>query len=490
MTTRMTASTSRSAAWVTASRVVTQIAGLVLLIVAGRVLGPALVGSFILVASIAELFRLAAAAGWYEYVLRERDIRSAANLAIQCTVAAGLILTLVGMGVSFIIRVSPYGSLYANLLIILSLLILMVGPIMVMQAVLVREERIGTFARIAILGEVMGLAGGVGGLMAGAGLYSLAISRTAGVLTLFIGYWAVTRLKVRPIKRGDGLPSALRFSWDIFLSRLISYANNYGSNFVIFHFLGADSVGFFRIGTRFVGAVAEVVSEVGRILSWSHFASINSEAADAEREPRLGLSVGHHYGWLLVASTAVFLGLAAVATEIVPVVLGPGWEPVIVVVVLVAIGRIFLVPTVVSEAMFSVLGASKILPPLYLAGSIVMIASIALLAPFGVAGASIGVMLAEIIQGGMVIYAMKRWGQFQMAVVTGYLVRAIASTAAMLAAVLAIGLAVSGLNLNVPLVLLLGLKVAAGGASYIGVLFLTTPGLLRMLRADATRRGG
>jgi hypothetical protein len=60
----------------------------------------------------------------------------------------------------------------------------------------------------------------------------------------------------------------------------------------------------------------------------------------------------------------------------------------------------------------------------------------------------------------------------------------------MLAAVLAIGLAVSGLNLNVPLVLLLGLKVAAGGASYIGVLFLTTPGLLRMLRADARRRGG
>jgi len=101
----------------------TQVSGIFILVFAGRLLGPAILGSFVLVSAVVELLRMVARAGWRDYLLSETGRANDVQISALCALLFASIAAIVGLLGSVIMRIVISDPVYANLLAVLSILV-------------------------------------------------------------------------------------------------------------------------------------------------------------------------------------------------------------------------------------------------------------------------------------------------------------------------------------------------------------------------------
>lgn len=356
-------STSRDALWVSGARLVSQLCGIGTLLVAARVLSPADVGVFAMVSSTVLLQSKIAEAGWSEYLIAAPHDRELPGTVLFCALASGFaftILGLIGLAVSFV-WLAPTGSIFVTLLLLMATIV--PGTFIICQSgVLVRGRRLRELACYQAASEFTGLLVTTGGLLLGWGIVALAAGRCCVVIVALLMSTGFARWLPRFEFQLTTAREALAYSTRLLASRLMQFAQSYGAEFLIVFFIGATEVGLYRMASRIVGAVTELISEPVRMLAWSYFSRQQSAAGGGAE----GLS---RLTSLIMAATAfaalpVFMGLAVVSEQLVSVLLGVQWLAAAPVLILLAAARGIAVIQMLNEPVLSIIGRVSLLPRL------------------------------------------------------------------------------------------------------------------------------
>ncbi|MBB3660413.1 O-antigen/teichoic acid export membrane protein [Rhizobium sp. BK650] len=355
------ASTSRDALWVSGARLVSQLCGIGTLLIAARVLSPAEVGVFAMVSSIVLLQSKIAEAGWSEYLIAAPHDKDLPGTVLYCALASGLaftILGLIGLTVS-LVWLAPSGSIFSTLLLLMATIV--PGTFIICQSgILVRRRRLRELAFYQAASEFSGLLVTATGLLLGWGIVALAAGRCCVVLVALLMSTCFARWLPRFEFHLTTAREALAYSTRLLASRLMQFAQSYGAEFLIVFFIGATEVGLYRMASRIVGAVTELVSEPVRMLAWSYFSRQQGATEGLSRLTCLVMAA------TAFAALPVFMGLAVISVQLVSVLLGAQWLAAAPVLILLATARGIAVIQMLNEPVLSIIGRVALLPRLNL----------------------------------------------------------------------------------------------------------------------------
>lgn len=458
-------STSRDALWVSGARLVSQLCGIGTLLVAARVLSPAEVGVFAMVSSTVLLQSKIAEAGWSEYLIAAPHDRELPGTVLYCALASGLaftILGLIGLGVS-LVWLAPTGSIFFTLLLLMATIV--PGTFIICQSgVLVRRRRLRELAFYQAASEFSGLLVTTGGLLLGWGIVALAAGRCCVVLVALLMSTGFARWLPRLEFQLTTAREALAYSTRLLASRLMQFAQSYGAEFLIVFFIGATEVGLYRMASRIVGAVTELISEPVRMLAWSYFSRQSATGSGAEGLSRL---MGLIMAATAFAALPVFMGLAVISEQLVSVLLGAQWLAAAPVLILLAAARGIAVIQMLNEPVLSIIGRVALLPRLnmlFTATSLACLAIAGWIRP-DLVNIAVAQVVAAALTTSVSLYFLQRSTGFRWPSLLRRILPAGLGACVMVGAV-GLALHMAGGSLHLPLVDLF-MGVVVGGLAYI-----------------------
>lgn len=203
----------------------------------------------------------------------------------------------------------------------LSPLFIIIGITSVQMARLRREME---FRAITIASGVGILGGGVGGVLAalyGLGVWALVIYQIGNYLGKAMVVWGYDKWRPRVRFSRSALRELLSFGSNITGSRLLNYFNRYGADLIIGLFLGPVAVGYYNLGFRLTRTLVELTGSVISQVAFPTFSKL-------QFDPRKGSEVFYRaIEQISLLSFPLFIGMAALAEEIVKTVFGSQWLP-------------------------------------------------------------------------------------------------------------------------------------------------------------------
>ena len=219
----------------------------------------------------------------------------------------------------------------------------------IVTAVARRRRRFNEVAYATLAGHVIGV--GLSLVIAGLGygLWALIAQRVltviarATILQWRIGFLILPRLLPKQ------LAELSRYASISFLTRLIDSVTYLVFNNLVQALFGVSELGQVNMAMRLIEPIRGAIIATGHNLAFSFFAR-------ASREPaRLRQMCNHVISHSAFAVTPVFVGLAAIAPVLLPVVAGPGWHGAVVVTVWLSIAAAISAP---SGLIFTALSAN------------------------------------------------------------------------------------------------------------------------------------
>ena len=298
------------------SRVVIQLVGLVVL---ARLLSPKDYGLFAMVVAIigvGEVFRdfgLSSAA----VQARVLTTQQRTNL-FWVNSAIGLTLTLVTL-----LAAQPIAHFYGepqlvSLASLLSVTFLANGLATQFRADLNRRLRFGWLVAADVTSQIVGLAFGIGGALAGWGFYSLAamqISQT--VVALLVAAFACGWVPGPP-RRGVPMRSFYRYGLGLVAAQLLGYGAKSADSIIIGATLGATPLGLYSRAFQLLSLPFQVQAPAGRI-------ALPLLARVQDDPERFGARLVRAQGVLLHLTALSIAVPAAVAPPLFSLVLGSEW---------------------------------------------------------------------------------------------------------------------------------------------------------------------
>jgi len=288
----------------------------------------------------------------------------------------------------------------------------------------------------------------------------------------------VARWPIRLILRGGYGAQIVEISRQILANRVISFAGNNASIFIVGAFLGVTSVGLFRAAERVVSSIAELVFEPLRLIAWMVFrkAADNTQTQTGVRE-ELAKEAGIFLPLLIVFASPVFVGLSVVSEELITVLLGEVWAPAAPVATILAISALLIAPSIANEPLLTMTGKIRALPPVALFNALVAVVVFLAFARFGLVAAALARLGASAVVTITSIWLQSRhanapwWGTIKRA--APVYTALIALIASVLGARFLLG------DQGVPLVNQLFIEIIIGAVVYFTVIMIIKPSYLR-----------
>jgi len=441
------------------SKIVSQVVQLVIFLVAARMLESTEFGLYAFSSAIVVMLVVIAEGGWGEFVMKaectDRELDQIGTIAF----IAGVLVTIVGL-LAAAIAWRPFSRPHEALLLLLfSCWFLPSSLYAVYDGLLVARGLLRKQAVIRMASEVAGLCVTVLGLWLGWNVFSLAAGRLVSQLVCLVGSAAVLAWHPRPYLTWPFAREILEFSSHILSNRLILFLRSYSGTLAIGSFLGLAEAGYYRVAERIVAAFSELIGEPARMLAWTLFRRAAQVIGSDGRQVRDAGPV------LMAISTPIYLGLSLISSDLIGIVLGEKWAPAAVLVTILSMKQVLLMPGYVTEALLSLSGNIRRMPPTLLLNAVVSVSLILLLAPFGVVAAACGQCLAALISFVTSMHLQRNYGGLRWERVlrkSGYLAIAIALMASAV-----YGLGYFAGSLSIQRVLILVLQVVSGGAIYV-----------------------
>lgn len=451
------------------SKVVSQVVQLLVFLVAARMLESAEFGLYAYSSAIVVMLVVIAEGGWGEFVMKrdctERELDQIGTISI----IAGVLVTIAGLLAATFAWLFLQQSNEAFLLVLFSCWFLPSSLYAVYDGLLVSRGLLRKQAVIRVASEVIGLCVTMFGLWAGWNVFSLAAGRLAAQLVCLGASAVMLNWYPRLYLTRSLAREILEFSGHILSNRLILFLRSYSGTLAIGSFLGLAEAGYYRVAERIIAAFSELIGEPARMLAWTLFRR-STMTSDSSGSPKrdIGASATAFMTVLMVISAPIYLGLSLISPNLIDVVLGDKWAPAAVLVTILSMKQVLLTPGYVTEALLSLSGNIRRMPPTMLLNAAVSVGLILLLAPFGVEAAAWGQCVASLVsfltsmhlQGH---YGGLGWGRVMSK--SGYIAVAIVSMAA---TVYCLGYYAKISDMQPVLTILL--QVLMGGAIYILVL--------------------
>jgi O-antigen/teichoic acid export membrane protein len=468
--------------WKIATVVVVQVTRIVVGVVLARLLVPRDFG----LASMALLFVGVASVftdlSFGQALITRREISERdRSTAFWTTLAAGAVCA--GTGVAVAPLVADFFSTPAvsHLFAVTSILFLITAFSSTQIALLTREMRFRSLQLREMAGTVLGGVVGVVLAFAGAGAWSLVAQALTAEGVSLVLVWRFSSWRPRATWSAESFRRLGSFAGKTSGARILGYVNLNADNFLIARFLGAAPLGVYSVAYNVMFApLARLAAPIQQVL-FPAFALI---AAD---RPRAGGA------WLrgnrIVAAITVpaFVGLAVVAPDFVPVVLGHRWHKAIPVLQLLCIAGLAQTLQTLNHSMLQALDRAGALLAFMIFSATLTVSAFAIGLHWGVVGVAAGFAAARTTVLPVFTTIVSRAAQTRVLAFVHAVRPVLEVSAAMgvLTFVLRLGLHDAG----TPAGLRLAAAVVFGAVAYVALLAWREPGLVREVWTLVRRRG-
>jgi O-antigen/teichoic acid export membrane protein len=249
-------------------------------------------------------------------------------------VGSGATLTLVAVAASPLIASFYSDSRVTPLFMVLSTSFFLTSLGQTQAALLTREMSFRSLELRAIAATFVGAAAALTLAAAGLGPWAIIgqVVCTSGASTLML--WTVSPWRPRLVFSRASFRSLGSFGVKTFLMRVLVCVNVNGDNLLVGRYLGASALGVYGLAYNVMMLPTTRIQERMRDVFYAAFVRLQK---DPRRLGEAWLRVNGLAGALLVPA---FLGLLAVAPDLVPVVLGRRWHSVIAVLQLLSLGGV------------------------------------------------------------------------------------------------------------------------------------------------------
>ncbi|WP_240535531.1 oligosaccharide flippase family protein [Rhizobium freirei] len=448
------------------SKIVSQAVQLLIFLVAARALESAEFGLYAFSSAIVVMLVVIAEGGWGEFVMKAECSDSELDQIGTISIIAGVLVTIIGASGAAIAWFLFHRPHEALLLALFSCWFLPSSLYAVYEGLLVARGLLRKQSIIRIASEITGLCVTIVGLWLGWNVFSLAAGRLASQLICLAGSAAVLAWRPRLCLTWPFAREVLGFSSHILSNRLILFLRSYSGTIAIGSFLGLTEAGYFRVAERIVAAFSELIGEPARMLAWTLFRrSALPTGSDGRQVRDIGSAATFFMMVLMAIATPIYLGLSLISSDLIDIILGEKWAPAAALVAILSMKQVLLMPGYVTEALLSLSGNIRRMPPTLLFNAVVSVTLILLLAPFGVVAAAWGQCAASLVAFLTSMRLQKYYGGLGWGEVmrkSGYLAVAVGLMAAAV-----YGLGYFAGSLNIQRVLTVLLQVVAGGAIYV-----------------------
>lgn len=406
---RIDASTHAPAVWgaglAIAARVSVKLSQFGLFVVAARMLAPADLGAFALVAAACAALIAIAGAGWGEVVGRYGDDPRAVDQAAACAVYLGYVSAAIGVAAAAI-AVVVFDAPVISILIVTFAAGVLVSPVTAVFGAAHRRMKGPAPSSVALAsGELVGAGVGVAALLSGWGVISLGLAVLVAQLFSFAGVAALRGRSVRLLIGGRYVPEITRIAFSDACRRMVAWTKDDAPLLIVGGFLGVAGAGTFWVAKRVVSAVASMGFDPSRALAWvSYRNALNGAPPDADRRQTLADASKAIFPLILLYCSPLLLGLAIVSADLVEVLLGANWLSVAPIVSALAVAALLMTPTIVSEPLFGLLGAQRPMMTDLIFQASFSVAFYFALAPFGLEAAAAAQVATAIVALGVSIW--------------------------------------------------------------------------------------
>ncbi|MCE2660701.1 MAG: oligosaccharide flippase family protein [Rubrivivax sp.] len=442
------------------SRVVSQGSTLILLVLGAQFLTPAEFGAYTLASIAVALANVFLFSGAYEHVLKSADLDRDGPLALSTQLLTA-VLASVTLGCSgWLLKPHEATESLGLMLQLFSVIPLLAATAAWREAVFLRApDKLPAYFQIILWRDLAALALGAGLLFLGLGLWAMVAYRMA---LAALGYAAfhLAHPSLCPISRRlSDIKSLLIKSMPLTGSRLLSFFGSNGMDVVVGVFLSPAAVGIYRMASRLVLAAYDIVAQPMMKHAWVHMADETRKGLTGHQSLRKaqGLSM------ILLAVACTYLTVSR--EDLVQLVLGPQWSPVVHLIPMFAAAALFTALGQFVEPVLSLRNKGVELFRLRLCVTLLLMGSVACGAQlWQLEGAAYAKLLGSALAAAVLWWGMLRWGGVR---------RAIAWEAFALAVGTSLACLVVGLGLNsLPLDAMWRLMLQALSMGALGALFI------------------
>lgn len=306
-----------SALQILGSRVIT----LLVFIALARILAPTAFGLVSLAAVFVSLMQVFIDQGFSQAIIQRRDLAPGhLDSAFWSSLGLGLLLTVVGVASAGTVADVLNQPDLAPILRWLSASLIISALSSTPEAILRRELEFRSLAVRQLVAAGAGGCVGLGAALAGYGVWSLVaqliVQGAVGALVLWIAVpW-------RP-----GLDVSWRYFRDLFsfgssvvAMNLLNFLNRQSDDLLIGAVLGVRALGYYSVGYRILLLLTDVMTRTIESVAFPLFSKIQGDFVRLRRAYLMATQVS------ATIATPVFLGVAALAPQIIHVAFGAKWD--------------------------------------------------------------------------------------------------------------------------------------------------------------------
>lgn len=304
----------RNSLWAVSGTVLNNLFSLVVLAILARSLTPHEFGLVAFAALFIEISSGVMLSGLPDALAREKswDDRLASS-AFWANCGIGLAFLLVTAAIAPLLAERP-----ALILLALAPTFLIEAASGVADARMRFDLRFKGLAARQVAGTIAGGLAAIGVLMAGGGIWALVAQRLVAALAQSVLLWAVVRWRPQFTFSMAHLRPAIRYSMHMMGVNALSQINFRAVDILIGAIAGPAALGVYQIAGRFLNMLVQTtVAPIQRVAMVS-FAKLHDSDAIGRAYVRTTRLVG-------LATFPAFLGMAAVARDFIPVLVGPQW---------------------------------------------------------------------------------------------------------------------------------------------------------------------
>ncbi len=310
----------RSTFWTTKCKIVSQALGLVTTLILARLLAREDFGLMAMAIAFVGLIDTFIDIGFLSAIIQAKDIRrTQLSSCFWVLMAFSGILTLLTL-LSASLIADAFGARRIESFIPWLAPLFLLSPFQIVgKGILSRELRIDALAKIELIASLSKMAVSIFLAMLGFGVLSLVISFIFERMLLTAGCVLRTRWTPRFEFEGSTLRHLFSFGSQVTVSSMLWYIYTKADVFVIGRILGTELLGAYTIAAQFPQTIARFVPSTWHRILYPLFARYQDSQ-------ELGRIVTHASSFLSLVSLPLFLGMAAVAPDIIDMLFGPGWQ--------------------------------------------------------------------------------------------------------------------------------------------------------------------
>jgi O-antigen/teichoic acid export membrane protein len=279
------------------------------------------------------------------------------------------------------------------------------GLAVVPAALLARRLRFRALAVAEVVATLVAAAVGILAAQAGAGYWALVLQQlTTDVLftvALLAAARALPTLRALQTDR-QAVADTRRFGAPVLGSQLVGYASRNLDNIIIGIFLGAAPLAFYMVAYRFMMVPVQLLGSMANRVAFPVFSRLQHDRAQVSRYYLRITRV------IAVAVIPTMLLVSVLGRELVLALVGPDWQPAVILVQVLAVNAILEALMDISGAVFLGFGRTD----LTLRWSVIplLLAAVSFFAglPWGVLGVSVAYSIATVATAPMILRAISR----------------------------------------------------------------------------------